>query len=156
MPAPPEIRIYALAYDGARLRHFGAIEREHDHPDFDSCPHPDCALARKMFLTHLVRSTVAALGAPARTEAWQDIETAPKDGTRILIVTPRGDVVIARWSEEAGFDRCERRPGWQVFESEDCWYSWAEEVAMGWMPLPDPPAGSRSPLAPPSPQEPTP
>jgi hypothetical protein len=71
--------------------------------------------------------------------AWQPIETAPKDGTRVLIVTERGTIVIAGWADEASFSGCQAGPGWQVFDVEDCWYSWAEKSPTHWMTLPAPP-----------------
>ena len=61
---------------------------------------------------------------------WRDIETAPKDGTRILV---KGDCTIVA--------------GWQFIYSADC-YGWAivndawmpERIATHWMPLPTPPS----------------
>ena len=69
---------------------------------------------------------------------WQPIETAPKDGTRVLLTEEWG-VVIGRWCEEAQLGLCEEGPGWQVFECDDCWYSVAAENPTHWMPLPAPP-----------------
>ncbi len=72
---------------------------------------------------------------------WQPIETAPKDGTRILIFDDHGVQFIAKWSDEAehGYDM--RAPGWQIhYCHEDLWYSAATNTASHWMPLPDPPA----------------
>lgn len=70
---------------------------------------------------------------------WQPIETAPKDGTHILIATPGRSVLIAYWREEALFERFEKGAAWQVFDCEDGWYSWAEKEATHWMPLPEAP-----------------
>jgi hypothetical protein len=73
---------------------------------------------------------------------WQPIDTAPKDGTRVLICTARGFVTDARWSESACFGGQERdRPGWQMhYCDDDPWYSEATENATHWMPLPEPPS----------------
>ena len=67
---------------------------------------------------------------------WQPINTAPKDGTRVLLLW-RNRVYIGAWSDEAQFEQCERRPGWQVFDCNDCWYSMALDTEVtDWMPLP--------------------
>lgn len=70
---------------------------------------------------------------------WQTMETAPKDGT-VILVAPQ--IVLAWWLDEAMFERCERRPGWQVHSGEDdCWYAWALEPnePTHWMSLPERP-----------------
>lgn len=70
---------------------------------------------------------------------WQPIETAPKDGKRVLISDGRY-VMDAYWSEEASLGQCSRGPAWQVFNcDEDCWYSIAVTDPTHWMPLPEPP-----------------
>jgi uncharacterized protein (DUF2237 family) len=58
--------------------------------------------------------------------AWQDISTAPKDGTRILLYRPGNGwcVVIAWWSESAG-----------AYGD----YAGFFKDATHWMPLPSPP-----------------
>ena len=73
---------------------------------------------------------------------WQPIETAPKDGTDIIVLTKWKGSLVARWDENACFGRLEAvRPGWQVFDCEDFFYSVAldEEDVVAWMPLPPPP-----------------
>jgi hypothetical protein len=70
---------------------------------------------------------------------WQPIETAPKDGTRILVVDC-GFVQIARWDEE--FDNYNDRqgvPAWATFACDDGFYSEYAENPTHWMPLPEPP-----------------
>lgn len=57
---------------------------------------------------------------------WRDIETAPKDGTLVLL----GCAKDADWPL-----RCRR---WQ----ESHWRGWDSEGATHWMPLPDPPSRS--------------
>lgn len=70
---------------------------------------------------------------------WQPIDTAPKDDTRIL-ACGRPGVFIVRWSHKAQFEAFNTHPGWQVFECEDGFYSWAfdPETLTHWMPLPKP------------------
>lgn len=61
---------------------------------------------------------------------WQPIETAPRDGTRVLVYFARGGTMgLAYYSESAvdGFN----------------WFDDADDAACGhptyWMPLPEPP-----------------
>ena len=72
----------------------------------------------------------------ATAQGWHPPETAPMDGTRILILVASGSVLIGWWREEAEFEYCVSGPGWQIFECEDCYYSWAETQITHWMPLP--------------------
>jgi hypothetical protein len=76
---------------------------------------------------------------------WQDIATAPKDGTRVLL-NCAGAILIGRWYDAAEFERFKSAPGWQIFACEDGWYSWAVDDATHWMPLP--PAPSAAPKEP--------
>jgi hypothetical protein len=71
-------------------------------------------------------------------DGWRDIETAPKDGTRVLLYS--GGAFTARWSEECQFGQFKTAPGWQIFECEDPFYSVAEDKPTHWMALPAPPA----------------
>lgn len=61
---------------------------------------------------------------------WQPIETAPKDGTKILlyaVIWP--DVAVGSWDESNN--------GWMLYpDSED---SGRERNISHWMPLPEPP-----------------
>lgn len=75
---------------------------------------------------------------------WQPIETAPKDGTHVLIYVPgsRRLVCEAWWAMP-----------YEAAPAAQCWWQTADyrvlpEHAAHWMPLPEPPALSR-------PQEPT-
>lgn len=65
---------------------------------------------------------------PRKPLEWQPIETAPKDGTNILVHSPEGEQV-AWWSE-----------GWNKFLTtgggDDLW-----DEPTNWMPLPLPPHG---------------
>lgn len=71
---------------------------------------------------------------------WQPIETAPKDGTRLLIYSPE-NVAVAHWEEWEQLDY----GGWLILEKEtshgiiecSCIY-----YATHWMPLPKPPQAS--------------
>ena len=70
---------------------------------------------------------------------WRLIETAPKDGTRILIYD-RGRINIAFWDENAELGENENAPGWQIFSCEnDVYYSTASKTATHWMHLPEAP-----------------
>ncbi len=83
---------------------------------------------------------------------WQPIETAPKDGTRVLAVD--GDGVISTavylqdWSESMVFIRAERDG--DVFkkkvEEVGYWHMDADDAcgATHWMPLPAPPDTQRT------------
>ena len=68
---------------------------------------------------------------------WQPIETAPKDGTRILIWD--GHMCPATWSDCCDHGQFETAPGWQIFACEDSWHSVAAYNPTYWMPLPTPP-----------------
>ena len=72
---------------------------------------------------------------------WQPISSAPKDGTRILIMCARP--LIARWEPDIDAPAEDYEgPGWLVYECEDPWFSvWAKpDIPTHWMPLPNPPA----------------
>ncbi len=56
---------------------------------------------------------------------WQPIETAPQDGTRILVFTVHGDIEISEWYTICIFDP--PTEGWNSNEPTH------------WMPLPEPP-----------------
>lgn len=76
--------------------------------------------------------------------AWQSMETAPRDGTPILVLGPNGERGIGRLIleefdglkiENSAIAYCHRRPGDQetsVFMPSS---SWGDLVA--WMPYPD-------------------
>lgn len=69
---------------------------------------------------------------------WEPIETAPKDGTRILVFDH--GVWPAHWTEECEKGNGESGPGWQIYECEmDAWYALAADTPTHWMPLPSPP-----------------
>ena len=66
---------------------------------------------------------------------WQPIETAPKDGTKVLLVSNRGQVYIGQYDD----DRWVRKP-----EPYWCIAGMPKTHARAqrpthWMPLPEPP-----------------
>ena len=63
--------------------------------------------------------------APRKVE-WQPIETAPKDGTPVL-VHDEGAIEIATWDSDSD--------AWRDCSGHKMWPS-----PQHWMPLPDPPA----------------
>ena len=64
---------------------------------------------------------------------WRDIESAPKDGTQILVWFQAGDEqpqqVVMSWSDRAADDY-----KWLCVE-----HHWHRDVARMWRPLPAPP-----------------
>lgn len=71
--------------------------------------------------------------------AWQPIETAPKDGTKILVFVD-GEIKIAHWetdSAHAGWDKA-FVPLWVGFSCMDSYFNeeWQETEPTHWMPLP--------------------
>ena len=72
---------------------------------------------------------------------WQPIETAPKEGTRILL-TANGRVTIGFWATDAVIFEGGEGPHWVEFECEDFYYSRHlidADTPTHWMPLPEPP-----------------
>ena len=71
---------------------------------------------------------------PIKTTEWQDISTAPKDGTHVLLWAAPNNFV------DIGFFRQKEDHG--DFWTGDCWQSWFHKDRARpthWMPLPDPP-----------------
>lgn len=64
---------------------------------------------------------------------WQPIETAPRDGTEVLVGSPVVGVTIAK------YDATWAHPYWNFDTQELC--PWPCEVpkVTDWMPLPEPP-----------------
>lgn len=111
----------------------------------------ECASLRTVYpflaLSETGRVAAQMLRALAeQQEQWQPIETAPKDGTRILCVLSPYQAAIARWG-------CNR---WLILEPDD--FSDADDpddqwrhyvmntdyLPTHWMPLPAPPAAART------------
>lgn len=61
---------------------------------------------------------------PLVPQGWQPIETAPKDGTPLLVLADDNEMFVGCW----------KRGGWELFGA----YARISPVHM-WMPLPDPP-----------------
>jgi len=81
-------------------------------------------------------------------QTWQPIETAPKDGTPVLLFAeasiqhdsaPKPFVHVSRWVRETR-EWWEPKSAWKmrlVVEDASHWESW--EIPTRWMPLPSPP-----------------
>jgi hypothetical protein len=65
---------------------------------------------------------------------WQPIETAPKDGRRVLVLNHGEDVRIAKFGTFK-FEKSEGT-GWMDCENPE----WFLANATHWMPIPDPPS----------------
>jgi len=74
---------------------------------------------------------------------WQPIDTAPKDGVRVLLVDAYGDIDIAAYEEEIEERFVLTDPSKKSYEKvrEIVGYWNTENVfnPTHWMPLPDPP-----------------
>ena len=64
---------------------------------------------------------------------WQPIETAPKDRPVMLW---DGAPTFASWSDECQHGQFDTRPGWQIFECEDSYYSIAAHAPTHWADVP--------------------
>jgi len=87
------------------------------------------------------RSLSVLIDEPEGTNKWQPIETAPKDGTPVLLAIPwhgegRGYLrFIGRWDWN-----CNR---WEKGESNRTYFTERMQAAFThWMPLPKPPEGN--------------
>ena len=82
----------------------------------------------------LVSSLPASAQATAKVQQWQPIETAPKDGTNILLVNRAGNVATGLWQGNGEYEgwwlRGGNRPN--TFFNHHYGPSY-------WMPLPEPP-----------------
>jgi hypothetical protein len=71
---------------------------------------------------------------------WQPIETAPKDGTPILVWRKAGIVWLAYWNDSFLHVQSDQHmPAWVVFDCEDPWFSETYQSPTHWQPLPEPP-----------------
>jgi hypothetical protein len=84
----------------------------------------------------------AALGGDGAMSDWQPIETAPKDGTYILLFVRTSwggpEIHKACWEDNTYDVKCE---AWCIANSTDRDYNTSDEVECPthWMPLPAPP-----------------
>lgn len=80
-------------------------------------------------------------------EEWQPIETAPLDGTSILLFAPdyrtRHVVVVGFWGDDPveSSKEMDRRRTWRVKWDHGCMFDCDYEPSH-WMPLPNPPTQS--------------
>lgn len=73
---------------------------------------------------------------------WQPIETAPKDGTNIILCQG-ARVTAGEWYSDRGD---EDRDGWEGWMSQDGGFA-DDDPPEYWMPLPAPPSDSKEPIA---------
>jgi len=68
---------------------------------------------------------------------WQPIETAPKDGTTILVCDAAKQISLVNWEYVTGYENTNIGPdGWR---SDACRDFGGFEDPTHWMPLPEPP-----------------
>lgn len=65
---------------------------------------------------------------------WRDIESAPKDGTRVILAVT-GGMVVGHWVRHRAYAHCW---AWMVLPWPDCDFLMAVEPTH-WLPLPQPP-----------------
>ena len=101
----------------------------------------ECARQLSEALTPLIASDDGR--AQAHEQAgWQPIETAPKDGTWVLVWGP-----LEAWSSvKAAWYAMNRRIGRAYWKMDGEWddYELADNQPTHWMPLPDPPTSSQA------------
>lgn len=72
---------------------------------------------------------------------WNPIETAPKDGTRLLLWHKDGYVVSGRWHSDPGIDNpnaYEPQWAWWVSDNEIVmWDGGPDDHPSHWMPMPE-------------------
>ena len=72
---------------------------------------------------------------------WKNIESAPRDGTKILVYTVQGDVELSEFYE-FWYDRYEEvESGLYRKIREKSYEGWNSNPPTHWMPLPPPPTG---------------
>jgi len=85
---------------------------------------------------------------PVKASPWRPIETAPKDGTRVIVRTPSfkwssdicQHVAIGHRAVEARFCKgLSGEPGWRLWCGDEKTFSTDWIVAEAWMPLPPTP-----------------
>lgn len=95
------------------------------------------SVAESDFRSALVRnySTISRVLREAADGGWRPIETAPKDGT-LLILTNGGWVKEGWWSTSIWLGR--KGPGWVIDDERECGFT--QDDVTHWRPLPPPPA----------------
>jgi hypothetical protein len=82
---------------------------------------------------------------------WQTIDTAPKDGSPILVYTPTDGVVVSWWFIGAYVGRDGIVDGWYSGTHDDSPRAYHDypmlpsEIPTHWMPLPEPPSAPEQP-----------
>ena len=115
MPPPDEAHVFM---QGGQMSH---AKSDNDFPVGQmhaAAAHREAAMERRE------RGTAKARKPPCDYGAWQSMESAPRDGRKILIYTRHGDYEISSWHEI------------------QCWASkrgFFVDAAL-WTPLPEPPA----------------
>lgn len=68
---------------------------------------------------------------------WQDIKTAPKDGTSVMLHCSDGYICVGEWSENLNYDD---KSGWTDHGVESWTYEQYRFIdPTHWQPLPPPP-----------------
>ena len=70
---------------------------------------------------------------------WQPIETAPKDGTKILVWTHHDVCEISEWFQATGYKYKEVGRGLYAKSIVVANEGWSSNTPTHWQPLPDPP-----------------
>lgn len=70
---------------------------------------------------------------------WQPIETAPRDGTRILVFTVHGDIELSEWYEMWSDKYEEVEGGLYRKVPTKSYEGWNSNMPRYWAPLPEPP-----------------
>ena len=119
-----------------------AIELNGGHSAMKGWAPTDCPSEIVADLLNLLDEASEREAAAGRAEAWQDIGTAPKDGTRILVWSPiwnDGRPVFAQWDRDQHSKN--PRPFWRTdterFDGRD---ALRNKPPKWWMPAPSPPA----------------
>lgn len=105
-------------------------------PECSGAPHMPVCRLRDVLAS--LSEVLAAL--PPSPQGWQPIETAPKDGTKILAYTVHGDFELTEWYRVVS-DRFEAVEGGLYRKHEDIFsQGWNGNTPTHWMPLPPLPA----------------
>lgn len=99
-------------------------------------PDDDVNAERVEAVSGRLRALAARLSGMA-ADTWQPIETAPKDGTKILVFTAIGDIEIGQWCTTE-WDRYELHDADRNLYTRrvDIHEFWNNNFPTHWMPLP--------------------
>lgn len=94
-----------------------------------------------------VLALLAEIDALRAAQQWQPIESAPKDGTWVLLWDARHEVAVSgRWWHEPTMDTPSGyEPGWDGWSADDDLLVWDDPTSQPthWMLLPAPPADAK-------------